>query len=591
MSRLGASPVGVYSDDGTRLTGLGHPNGNQSVVTTLYNSLALLQADQAAGVLAVGDYKAGNRKFTYDGNILVEIAQKGLNNWPHVNIAHSVIRNWLNTQGANSLEQHRQALEIALPALMASTAWEKIVELWVPLGANLTGALALIKYPAGGSASLTANGTLTYTTTGGVASNGTTGYLSSASVLTTLVNNYTNSTGMVNNAWGIAMHTPALPMAGSGVAANSVLGGVVSGANYTYVSGQLANEYVFDNNVLQPIWPPYLNWANITTGNVVPPYGTGRMSWVQGGNGLVSVGCGGLQLSSETASGTNAVPAAAPTICGLTGASNLQTLPMTGYALFNTMTQAELQVLSAFFDQVNHLAYRPVLDGHLSIGDSISNGNGLGTPATQCWPALFSAMLGLTLTNYAQSGTSLSVCPFLGNTSTVNTFPSWVFTPTTNGSYSAVYTNHMLIPMASGGGSMLSLALGINDISYSGNLANYIAALTQTLTQIQQLGWPLQNLLLPSLTYATNPGGSVTNGYYTPALAVTWNAAIAQVAAEFGCIYVDMYSPINASNAATYLQADGLHPNASGHQLLAQQAYNAYAASRQNTVINYVVSN
>ena len=111
MSRIGSPPAGIYSDDGLLLLGLLHPNGKQFKIDIVRN------------------------------------------NYPNLNPARAIIKNWIANQGVNALTQHQQVLESALAPLVLSTAWAKIIELGVFGGANTTGGLVKLKYPwtVGGS--------------------------------------------------------------------------------------------------------------------------------------------------------------------------------------------------------------------------------------------------------------------------------------------------------------------------------------------------------------------------------------------------------------------------------------------------------
>ena len=72
MSRIGNLPGAIISDDGLRLEGLLHPNGNKSDVITNYGSLQALVADWQAGKLPSGGggFRVGNTVYTYDGTNL-----------------------------------------------------------------------------------------------------------------------------------------------------------------------------------------------------------------------------------------------------------------------------------------------------------------------------------------------------------------------------------------------------------------------------------------------------------------------------------------------------------------------------------------
>lgn len=587
MSRLGGAPIGVYSDDGAVLEAIKHPNGNLGYLVASYANTALMYADLNNGLLPVGliAVNAGNREFIYNGTTLTELAVTGSNNFPHVNVAHSVIRTFLNNQGsAHVNEPHRQALEIALPPLLASTAWAKIVELWVPLGADLIGALVKLKYPSGNSATLTNHNFVAgdYTPTSGLTGDGSTKYLTSDA--------NPSSLGLTANNWGLAVHTPSLPVNSSGLAASSVMASLVQSTHFFYVNGQLYNQFVYDNDILTPTAQSYLNYNN-GSGNVTPPWGVARTAYVNSYNGVTAAGCSGFMMQSVSSSSGNVVPNATVSLFSI-GVGNCSQATLTGYALFTGMTQAELQVLGAFFDTVNHLAYRPVFDGLLAFGDSIIRGNSTSNYLTKRWTQLLANQLGLTLTNYGMDGSTMSICPTLGNGGTANTYNCFEYDPTTNGTSPTSSQKGFLALPLQNSGALVCIGLGINDLSYSGNLTNYIKIYTQTLTQLKQAGFNMSNVLIAGITYASNSGGSApANGYYTSALCQIWNSALANLAAQFDCIFVDMFSLWNSSNSNTYLNADGIHPNDAGHALMANQALAAYNAARNSTIALYVPVN
>ena len=513
------------------------------------------------------------------------LGKPGNNNWPHVNIAHSVIRAFLNNQGAAHVnEQHRQALETALPALMNSSAWAKIIELWVPLGADLAGALVKLKYPAGNSAALTNHNFVNadYTPTGGLTGDGTSKYLTSDA--------NPSSLGLTANNFGLAVHTPALPVNAASLSANSVAVSCVQGAHYFYALGQLFNQFVFDADILQPTQQPFLNYNN-GSGGITPPWGMARMSWVQSFGGKTACGCAALTMTSKPSTSGNVVPNATIELYGI-GSGSLFNGTLTGYALFQGMTDSELDILSRFFDQINHLAYRSVLDGLLAFGDSIIRGNTLPSYTTQRWTYLLAQALGLNLANFGMDGSTMSVCPLLGNTGTPNIYNCFEYDPTSDGSSPTQNKKGYLGLVLQNSGALVVLGLGMNDLSYSGNMANFITSYTQTLTQLQKAGFSMANVLIAGITYSPASGGSLpSNGYYTPALAQIWNGALSNLAAEFGCIYVDMYSLWNSSNWATYLNSDQIHPNSAGHIAMFKQALATYQAAPVNVVSSYVTVN
>ena len=226
---------------------------------------------------------------------------------------------------------------------------------------------------------------------------------------------------------------------------------------------------------------------------------------------------------------------------------------------------------------------------HMLGDDSNTYGHGLGTPATQRWTALLAAMFGATEANYGINASTLSHCPTLGNGGGANSNAEWQYIPpVVSGAampLTTVGTVGFLYQALLDSGAIYTFALGLNDASYSGNLTAYIASLTQSMTQLQSAGIPMQQLLVAGIPYCSATGGSTPLGYYTPTLAKLWNAAIQVVAAQFGAIYLDVYTPTSAGGG---LQGDGVHWSQACHLAVATAAYNAICGSRIGTVSNYV---
>ena len=127
--------------------------------------------------------------------------------------------------------------------------------------------------------------------------------------------------------------------------------------------------------------------------------------------------------------------------------------------------------------------------------------------------------------------------------------------------------NRLLMLIRAGGGLPNMLAFA----AYSRNS-------TATMTTSQMLGvaevfikTALGNKILPVLVSSIAETATTANN----ATAATVNAALPGMAASYGIPFVDLGALITVANAATYLDADGIHPNDAGNDLMGETLGNA----------------
>ncbi len=131
----------------------------------------------------------------------------------------------------------------------------------------------------------------------------------------------------------------------------------------------------------------------------------------------------------------------------------------------------------------------------------------------------------------------------------------------------------------------LFISLGENDIGINANTGTYTPATFKTaytaavVYAIDTRGWPAGLIIIVNAyqPYSwTTYSDATLCGTLTPAdgtRAGLYNAKIAEVASENGCIYIDIYTAMNGLDA-TYFNVDGLHPNALGDGVIANYLIN-----------------
>jgi lysophospholipase L1-like esterase len=485
----------------------------------------------------IGTAQVGKKLYTNSGTILPK-AVGDVDGAVHVSFSRNIARTFRIAQGAaNVQESHIAALEQALSPLLASSAWPKIRELWVPLGANLTGALTKIKYPAGNSATMVNLGASgvnpfvagDYDPYIGITGNGTTKFLSTDANPTTL--------GMTAGNIGLAAHTTSLTWTGI-LASSWIL--MYTGSDFTTGGGYIDN--AGQSSVRRVNFNTGMNFVNAVTG------------------GLITCGVNGVTLGSAPNAQikTNAVMQ-----IGAMNSTSVSNAIMTGYALFDGMTTAELTLLSDFFQRLNSAIGRGTFTSLVGIGDSILL-NAVDT--VNRYTKKLADALGLTEINAGVNGSTMSLCPLLGASGGANGGTKADFVLSTDGT---TLPTGELSRVFLGSGALYLIGYGINDTSFSGNVANFDAAYRRSLDLMVAAGIDMSTVLIVGITYASNTGGAINTGGYYQASIQAFLAAEAKLASDYGCMYTRCYDLWNATNAATYLLADGatggIHPNATGH--------------------------
>jgi len=184
------------------------------------------------------------------------------------------------------------------------------------------------------------------------------------------------------------------------------------------------------------------------------------------------------------------------------------------------------------------------------IGDSIDAGYGLADNTLR-HTTLFCAQINATEANYAILGLTMQDG-----------------TPTGYGG--SILTQLNLIPNFSGKNNYLYIMLGTNDVEINSGV--YTAALFKSSYQVvlnnaASKGWPLKRIMLVSPPYIGNY--SFSTFLSSPARLQEYGDTVQSVAKINGTQFLDMYMITNDNGAASLLDADGLHYNVLGNQVMA----------------------
>ncbi|WP_343639024.1 GDSL-type esterase/lipase family protein [Roseateles sp.] len=226
----------------------------------------------------------------------------------------------------------------------------------------------------------------------------------------------------------------------------------------------------------------------------------------------------------------------------------------------------------------------PTLTGWVVTGDSIAWGSAAvpDTPELS-WVNRAAAHLGVPILNSAVSGTVLQNSPGSGGTALSQ-----------NGLDNVV--TRMLGANKREGGIV---AYGFNDMRYTGapatfNVTTFIDCYRKYLNILIEGGYIPSKLLLVSPYYITDSGlasGSAGFQGQSRANVLQFVAAVAQLAAEYGTYYVDMYQFMLANGAATLISADNIHPNATpGHATIENGIHTATVTNTRTKPTLTVVS-
>ena len=126
--------------------------------------------------------------------------------------------------------------------------------------------------------------------------------------------------------------------------------------------------------------------------------------------------------------------------------------------------------------------------------------------------------------------------------------------------------------------SQAALASCVDATCYAGTLATMTEAIDQITTRIRQLTQPGATVVLTGywnvfLDGAVGAGNGATYVATSDTLSRQVNAAIARIATRHQMLYADIYTPFKGDGSGddtALLAADGDHPNAAGHHLIAQ---------------------
>lgn len=474
------------------------------------------------------------------------------------NLLSTFNTNSIAAGGAALLTATSKAISAAISRLMATSAWPKILELWVPIAdtsdaAGRAGAATKLKYLAGAAAALASTGFVDgdYTPAGGflgasgktltsdfnpttvvaagkmaVGEQGFCGYAFGANTRgtmgTTTINGQTVSTGYPGGTGVIV-----------GAASGSLFFTPLAGSNLVRIGGV----------------------------SITPQTAGGRMRAVQVSGGQIQDWFGGSLENVASSSGFNNANVAV-TIGSSGGASsNNFTGNLGGYAYFQSLTSMEMGYLIDFFDAISIAMGRPIwFEELLGLGDSntfaVAQGNGTPPSATQRWTYLMAQDFVMTENNQGYPGGTISS----GGTqnSMTTTMPRrWM---AAGSRLSAVMY----------GTNDVAQAIGISAINQLQN--NLQRALNARISQqilvigVGDVNWPVAAASYPGSGYAIN--------FHDTTQIPAFNA---QVRAIVASLALTNQTPCNIGYADLYLLPNILQPTDGVHNIVASHAQQASA--------------
>lgn len=504
--------------------------------------------------------------------------------YPNIAMSRGIVKRLRTNLGVNADERHLDILTRALNPLMQSSAWNKIRELWLPVGNGTTiaGAMVKIKWPynASDNSSMlnTAFVDADYSPTVGLTGDGSTKSLMTLTTPANALRTSADSTpACALNDYGIAVYTTSQSW-GAGVLAGAT---TVGNNNYRYLGLAAAGDGITDR------WGGATSAGNLKRGMVSKTGYQTRMNFVQNHAGVLSTGIGSFvqsysNNSPETVVGTNRIVLFGANGGGGTDtATSLSSATISGYALFDGMEPNELLALSNFFDQVNYDLGR--IGNHIVVfGDS--GAANTGVTIDNRWFQRVGYELGYTgntgaadrAINLATNGATVSYCPTLG-TGGANTYNQWTYI-VTNGavdSAPADASSYLYKALQHPAGYYI-FHIGGNDANFSGDAVAFEAGYRDTITKLVAAGIHPKRIILNSQYYYLSSIPIATT-YFTQEKWAQYNAIVKDIADDFGATFVDLSQLWDASNYTTHLLAESsvCHPNILGCKLIAKQVLGA----------------
>lgn len=137
---------------------------------------------------------------------------------------------------------------------------------------------------------------------------------------------------------------------------------------------------------------------------------------------------------------------------------------------------------------------------------------------------------------------------------------------------------------------MAIIAYGFNDARYVAapatfNVAGYENDLNEVIAGLRIAGYPADRLVIVAPYYITNTGLSTGSAGFSGQTRVGFEAFVAaarRVAEAHGCWYFDAYAWMRDNGGASLISGDNIHPNVTGHEVIAQGML--YQSARLNTI-------
>lgn len=401
------------------------------------------------------------------------------------------------------------SLRKALSLLIKSTAYEKLRELWVPMGTSATtGAMVKIINDPSATTSMTPVNLVSgdYTRDTGITGNGTTKYINTGFNPTTAA--------VQTDGWGFGVFS-------LNTTASGALAGTITGFN-TYLMYSSLSDSRF-NNIQMSGTQQYPRFCAIQ-GNVT------EAAVYHGGSKALSVAYASATLPNVnigllTANGGNF---SAQSVCG--------------WAAWGVpLTSSELKDLAVFFDSINYSLGRLVFKTSISAcGDSNSRGYvpAGGTAVATRWSAQLSTKFGLTDNNTGVDDSTIS-------DNAAGGAGGWVATRKAVGTVAKAPT-------------LITVALGTNDARYGVSPEDFKADYITFLNYQFSAGFLPEQFILCTPIAATD---APTNQDYL----LSYVQIVKDLASTYGCKVFDAYAA--TKGVSGIWQYDNLHLNQAGHDL------------------------